>query len=518
MNIQQKIRSTLSLRLFLFFIVLVISLLMILIILLLATGNITVGLKESEEFIINEHSDISIHVSEFYENLSAEAVGLANILSFNIEGRLKAKGLNVNDIKESPALIEEILSDELNQVLMYLNKSKSSGAYIILDATVNNRLPNSDKSKAGIYIKNMEPNIVNSTSPTIYMLRGSSNIAYRNLMPLHPEWKMEFNVDNAPYFYLPASKSIMSKGSISKLYYWSSAFLFPETHEEQMMCSVPLIDSDGNVFGVCGLDVSAMLFKLSFIPDDNMYQRIICMLSPIEDNLIKTNQSLFSGGYSARTSLNNNELNIATGSGNLFTYSNKESSYMGYHEYFKFYPEQSTYSNEQWALMLMVPQEDVKSYVINENMKLFYICSFFMAISIVASLILSRYYIKPIYSAINTLKDDPSTNLRTNILEIDDLIQYISSREVITKNIKESDSNSIILNEFLKNLKTLSPAELAVFNLYAQEYSAKEIADKLYLSINTIKTHTKHIYSKLYVKSKDELLLYVEMLKETGKF
>jgi len=88
---------------------------MILIILLLATGNITAGLKESEDFIIKEHSDMSIHVSEFYENLSAEAVGLANILSFNIEGKLKTKGLNVNDIKENPALIEEILSDELIQ-------------------------------------------------------------------------------------------------------------------------------------------------------------------------------------------------------------------------------------------------------------------------------------------------------------------------------------------------------------------------------------------------------------------
>jgi DNA-binding CsgD family transcriptional regulator len=492
---------------------------MILIILLLATGNITAGLKESEDFIIKEHSDMSIHVSEFYENLSAEAVGLANILSFNIEGKLKTKGLNVNDIKENPALIEEILSDELNQVLIYLNKSKSSGAYIILDATVNNRLPNSDKSKAGLFIKNMEPNIVNSTSPTIYMLRGSSNIAYKNLIPLHPEWKMEFNVDNAPYFDLPMSKkSFKVKGSISKLYYWNPAFLFPETHEELMMCSVPLIDSEGNVFGVCGLDVSAMLFKLSFIPDDSMYQRIICMLTPIKDNIIKTEKSLFSGGYTARTSLSNNELNVTTGSGNLFTYNNEESAYIGYHEYFKFYPEQSAYSNEHWALTLMIPQEDVKNYVIHENMKLFYICFFFMAISIVASLILSRYYIKPIYSAINTLKDAPNNEVRTNILEIDDLIEYISSRETITKNTKKSDSNSIILSEFLKNLKTLSPAELAVFNLYAQDYSAKEIADKLFLSINTIKTHTKHIYSKLNIKSKDELLLYVEMLKETGKY
>lgn len=491
---------------------------MCLIILLLATGNITAGLKESEDFIVNEYSDVSGYVSEFYGNLSAETVGLANILSLNIESRLKENGLNINYIKNRPDLIEDILSAELNHVLMYLNKSKSSGAFIILDATVNNRLPDSDKSKAGLYLKNMEPNIVNSTSPTIYMLRGSSGIAYKNSIPLHPEWKMEFNVDNAPYFHLPMYKAIENKNSVSKLYYWSPAFLLPETNEELMVCSAPLIDSEGNVFGVCGLDVSSMLFKLSFMPDDSMYQRIVCMLSPIKDNLIKTGQSLLSGGYTARTSLSSNDLIISTGSRKLFTYSNEESLYMGYHEYFKLYSEQSTFSNEDWALTLMVPQEDVKNFVINENMKLFYICSFFMVLSIIASFILSRYYIKPIYSAINTLKDDPGTEVRTNILEIDELIEYISSREEASRNEKENDSNSIILNEFLKNLKTLSPAERSVFNLYAQDYSAKEIADKLYLSINTIKTHTKHIYSKLYIKSKDELLLYVEMLKESGKF
>jgi len=47
--------------------------------------------------------------------------------------------------------------------------------------------------------------------------------------------------------------------------------------------------------------------------------------------------------------------------------------------------------------------------------------------------------------------------------------------------------------------------------------NAKEIAEILCLSINTIKTHNKRIYMKLNVASRRELLLYVEMLKEAGK-
>jgi DNA-binding CsgD family transcriptional regulator len=511
-----KANFTLHFRLFMFFIFLVFILLTGLTIILLATGNITMGLKESYDLIVDEHEHLSANISKFYNNISAEAVGLAHILSLNIEGSLREEGLTTNDIKNRPDLIEGILNSQLNHLLLYLNKSKSSGAFIILDTTINNKLPGSDNSKAGLYLKNMEPNIVNASNPTIYLLRGSSKIAYINSIPLHPQWKMEFDVSDAPYFHKPYNTAFIVKDSLSRLYYWCPAFKFPETYEELMICSVPLMDSEGNVFGVCGLDVSSMLFKLSFMPEGTMYQRIICMLSPIENNVIRTDQAMLSGGYTARTSLSRNNLIISKENKNLFTYSNEQATYVGYNNLFKLYSQQSPYSQEQWTLALMVPNEDLKAHVMNENLKLLYLCSFILLSSIATSFILSKHYIKPIYKAINSLKDDSSV-VKTNIIEIDELIECLSSKEEFAKNTRENDQDSKILNEFLTNLKTLSPAERSVFNLYAQNYTAKEVADELFLSINTIKTHTKRIYSKLNIKSKDELLLYVEMLKEAGK-
>jgi len=55
-----------------------------------------------------------------------------------------------------------------------------------------------------------------------------------------------------------------------------------------------------------------------------------------------------------------------------------------------------------------------------------------------------------------------------------------------------------------------------VFDLYAQDRNAKEIAEELCLSINTIKTHSKRIYTKLNITSREELFLYVHMLNEIG--
>lgn len=245
-----------------------------------------------------------------------------------------------------------------------------------------------------------------------------------------------------------------------------------------------------------------------------MYNRIFCLISPLVNNALQTEGSLLSGGYSARNLLSQGNLIISSGKRSLYTYENDESSFIGYHENLKMYPENSLFADNQWALALMVPRDDVNNYIVNTNMKIVFICTILMLLGIIVSFILSKYYIIPINKGIDIIKNNPREKVKTNVLEIDELIEFLSSKNTHSK--KETDHNSQILNDFLKNIKTLSPAERSVFNLYAQQYNAKEIAETLCLSINTIKTHTKHIYSKLNITSKDELVLYVEMLKELG--
>jgi LuxR family transcriptional regulator, maltose regulon positive regulatory protein len=50
----------------------------------------------------------------------------------------------------------------------------------------------------------------------------------------------------------------------------------------------------------------------------------------------------------------------------------------------------------------------------------------------------------------------------------------------------------------------LSERELAVLRLLASPLSQREIGNELYVSLNTVKTHTRHIFRKLGVSSRDE--------------
>jgi DNA-binding NarL/FixJ family response regulator len=53
----------------------------------------------------------------------------------------------------------------------------------------------------------------------------------------------------------------------------------------------------------------------------------------------------------------------------------------------------------------------------------------------------------------------------------------------------------------------LSERETEVLGYLTKGYSGKEIAEKIHVSINTVKTHLKHIYQKLHVRSRSEILL-----------
>jgi len=58
----------------------------------------------------------------------------------------------------------------------------------------------------------------------------------------------------------------------------------------------------------------------------------------------------------------------------------------------------------------------------------------------------------------------------------------------------------------------LSERELEVLKLLGTELSGPEIADRLSVSLNTVRTHTKNIYSKLGVSSRRAAIRRAEEL------
>lgn len=74
-----------------------------------------------------------------------------------------------------------------------------------------------------------------------------------------------------------------------------------------------------------------------------------------------------------------------------------------------------------------------------------------------------------------------------------------------------SSFNTIAVDNHSDDSQGLTKRENEILDLLAQGFRNKEIAEKLYVSTNTIRTHIYNIYEKLHVQSR------VEALNKTGR-
>jgi DNA-binding CsgD family transcriptional regulator len=71
---------------------------------------------------------------------------------------------------------------------------------------------------------------------------------------------------------------------------------------------------------------------------------------------------------------------------------------------------------------------------------------------------------------------------------------------------RESKPADRFLSDELYQRYNLSPREQEVLPLLVQGASNKELSERLFISVNTVKTHLRNIYAKFEVKNRYELL------------
>lgn len=522
--------SSLRVRLYIFLSLFVILIMVALVLVLYFSGVFSFGTHECRVFLETELAHISNVIEEDYGTLSVEGVSLSQKLGEQVELTLSGKGISATEIQEHPEHIEAVLNGLINPLTASLEKNKVSAVYFILDATVNPAAENADNSRAGLFIRNMEPNAVSSTRASIHYMRGPISIARERKLWVLPQWTMEFSVEEADFFHLTMQNAGRNT-DISRQYYWNQRAILADDYEESMLFCVPVVTADGTALGVCGFEVSAMLFKLQYAPDNRVHKHAFTLLAPINGNKLDIDGALTASNFSSLQNLSG-EMSISEGRGGLANFSDSEGSiYSGLWREIRLYPKGAALGDRTWAVAAMIPEKDLDNFSMEKSYVIIILLGGLLVLSVVAAVFVSRRYLAPVYKAFDKVKSQGLSDLeKTNILEIDDLFAFLSEQEQppsplisetessapVSAITEEYDVISARFESFLEKLETLTRAERAVFNLYAQGRTAQEITETLILSINTIKTHNRKIYMKLDVTSRKEMMVYVNMLKEKG--
>lgn len=515
------VKLSMGIRIFILLTLVVITMVLGVIAVLIVSGSFSAGIRVTETLISNELIHTSSDIRNDFGRIALQVTEYSKMLSEGIQQELSKLGLTTEDLNGQADMLETVVASQYNTLYFNLLSSKSSGAFFILDATVNPKLIGAEDSKTGLYIKNMEPNVINYSKPTLLTLRGFPALSRKKGLALHAQWTMEFNVSQAPYYSLPIKAANENKDAkLSQLYYWSAPLILPNTSEVVMLISAPLIDNKGKAYGVCGFEISSMLFKLAYSPNTNEFKRLFSTLTRQRDDAFDMQSSIIASAYPANAYFSDSHiLRVEEPNDKLNKYTlDKGQFFSGMHMPIHLYPEDSVFADDYWVVAIMSPSADIVNYVTRLNTAIYICIILLFLLGLALSLALSRRFIRPISRGIDMIKSEKlSCAPKTRIPEIDDLIVYLlEHRHELVETPNDEKSSIELLDNFLERVESLTPAEYTVFSHYARGYSAKEIADILYLSINTIKTHSKRIYSKLNVNSREELVLYVNMLSELG--
>lgn len=74
-----------------------------------------------------------------------------------------------------------------------------------------------------------------------------------------------------------------------------------------------------------------------------------------------------------------------------------------------------------------------------------------------------------------------------------------------------------LFDDFILKTKALTRTERELFRCYFDGKSTQEILEAMFISLSTFKTHNSHIFKKLSISSRDELILYINLIKKSGK-
>lgn len=211
-------------------------------------------------------------VSKYFEDMTRMGNSLSYSVAQKTNAYLASEGIAFDDLNDDATRIAELQNILFDKLGIELMKTDCSGAFLMLDATVNTHIDGAEYSKTGLYFQRAS---LDETDETLLLYRGISDIGRnRDVMP-HRQWRLEFNLANLPdgdkvLALFESAEKTPRLTQISRLY---------GTSERTMNFVVPIVGNNNKVYGVCGFEISENYFKKYFAQSTQL-EHLTCMFFP----------------------------------------------------------------------------------------------------------------------------------------------------------------------------------------------------------------------------------------------
>ena len=469
-------------------------------------GQFSTTTKKYSNNLTFQNEFYTRQIEKYFDDLSMMSEMLANDSAAIVDEYLSKNGIHVSALNDSQLYTEGVQKELFPKLKEELLKADASGAFIMLNATVNTGKTDSDKSRTGLYFQR---STLDRTDETLSLFRGVAELGRKN-----------------------------GKEKKSML---TDAFTLNGTSEEAMAFLTPLFGADGSYYGVCGFEISKNYFK-DFFAQPTRLEQLTCTFSKTtEDGKIDCENAFWSGvlgGYSLKPS---GTLVPKAINGTLTEFSGENT--------FVSAKKEVIICDTSYTLAVMQPKSEFDKTVAVNVTKIVLVCFLLVFSAVVLCVIFSRKFVSPVIKSLEQIRMQEHSGTKSDIIEIDDLFVYLAEqdklRDLETENLKRRNEELALVTEnqtseidkrqteierlaysrkneidprsyeaFKIGLKELTKTEKTVFDLYLNGKSAKEIADVLRIRESTLKFHNHNILEKLGVSSRKQMLRYATLLKQ----
>lgn len=536
-------------------------LLAVLLLLMLFVGLSAIGRTGSTADTVRDSLELQLEVFErdvsaHFDHLAASAVALSADMTETLADGLRKTSTafdDLNDKTETIAKLQEMMIEPLKQKLL---QTDCSGAFVMLNTTVNSSLPESSLSRTGLYL---QVNGYNRTASDILMYRGMANIAKSHGIMPHRKWRLEFRTDLFPDY-----TKILSSISAppEQAYIITEPFKLPGTSEYAVLVTVPMVDKDGNFLGICGYEVSASYFAVHYEQPSKL-RHLNCLLATAHENVLITSEAFSCGSEDTYFHTLTEDYAILKRDGKLSVFQDESFSYVG------ILRRVSLSSHDDRMLVAMIPKTDYDGMLSKSIIQTAIFLSLLMFFTVNVCRFFSKRFLTPLLTALEQIKSDKRSETGAGIPEILDLVEYLEEQEkargemlttleeknqaaeteklrlqaeydqalcdfrkIESEYISAHDELRRVKTEmerlaysrkteidpadyqyFLAGLQTLTEAERNLFEYYLAGKSVKEILALTGIKESTLKYHNHNLLGKLGMSSRKQMLRYAEVMR-----
>lgn len=484
----------------------------ILLMMLVASGVFSESGRQIEQNLQVHLQNQKRDIKERMDLFTINGIDLSKRLTTYIEREVLSYPYDIKELENDEEGLRTMQEDMYLLLEGKMHVTRASGVYAVFDTTVNTSAPNAKHSRSGVYLRlaNISGNVLEDD---VFLFRGNPNVAMQNKIQIHNRWNMEFDTEDMYWFDNQISAN--NTKSPTEKYLWINRVHLKDTWENGMFLSVPVIGSEGGRYGICGLEISGLLFRLSYPKFESKYGDMVTIIAPVDQGKLLLSKGL--SGSQGNSYINEND-DLFIDTGKVYNvYFNSQGKYIGVQQTID-----GAYDSEgrQWVVAVLVSYSSFEAKESYEKAMMIVILTVFSLVMFLISFVISRQFVKPIERGIENLKTDDfyKNDSRTGIAEIDILAEFLKNKEEKYKSKGPVPSEiEEMFDRFIENSKSLTTSERNILRYYIEGREIAELPDLLCISLNTVRKHNRNIYTKLGVSSKDELQIYIDLLICCGR-